>query len=365
MRVAVANFFFFLTFASFFLLPLHVRALGGSERTVGFVMGTAGLSGLASVLVVGPLLDRFGRRPFLLGGFAAMATVAAAFLAVDRIGPGIFVLRALQGLAFAAAFNAASTLAVELAPPERRAAALGVFGISTLTTHAIAPALGEQIVQRGGFAALFVVAAVCSVIAVAIAWSVPEGTHHASTSAARVDLPPMLRRAIVTVGCSGVAFGSVITFVPTFVHAAHLGGVSTFFLSYTAAAVLVRLGGGGLGDRFGRRRVARPALVLLAASIGTLAAVHSPWALAVVGLVFGAAQGIAYPTLNAFTVDHAGAGQLGRVQALFNGAFNLGVTLGSVALGNVVDAFGHRPMFVCAAATALAGVVILGTESRG
>src|SRR5262245_65307943 len=79
-RVTAANFFFFLTFASYFLLPLHVRALGGSEHTIGLVMGTTGLSGLASILVVGILLDRYGRRLFLLGGFATMALASGAFL---------------------------------------------------------------------------------------------------------------------------------------------------------------------------------------------------------------------------------------------------------------------------------------------
>src|SRR5690349_11743965 len=92
-RVTAANFFFFLTFASFFLLPLHVRALGGSERTIGLVMGTSGLSGLASILAVGVLLDRFGRRVFLLGGFATMAVASAGYLLVDRIGATLFVLR--------------------------------------------------------------------------------------------------------------------------------------------------------------------------------------------------------------------------------------------------------------------------------
>src|SRR5882724_2034010 len=97
-RVTAANFCFFLTFASFFLLPLHVRALGGTERTIGLVMGTSGLAGLVSVLAVGALLDRFGRRIFLLGGIATMSAAAGAFLLVDRIGPAIFALRALQGL---------------------------------------------------------------------------------------------------------------------------------------------------------------------------------------------------------------------------------------------------------------------------
>src|SRR5438128_343793 len=207
-RVTAANFCFFLTFASFFLLPLHVRALGGTERTIGLVMGTSGLAGLVSVLAVGALLDRFGRRIFLLGGIATMSAAAGAFLLVDRIGPAIFGLRALQGLAFAAGFNAASTLAAEVAP---------------------------------------------------------------------------------------------------------------FFLSYTAAAVLTRVGAGGLGDSLGRRTVVLPALGLLAFSIALLATVRSAPALATAGLLFGTAQGFVYPTLNAYTIDLAEPAQLGRTQTLYHG----------------------------------------------
>src|SRR5690348_14542870 len=120
-RVTAANFFFFLNFASFFLLPLHVRALGGSERTIGLVMGTSGVAALAAVLVIAPVLDRVGRRRFLLAGIATMGAASAAFLFVDTLGPALYLLRVVQGVAFAAAFNAASTLAVVFAPPGRRA----------------------------------------------------------------------------------------------------------------------------------------------------------------------------------------------------------------------------------------------------
>src|SRR5207253_153628 len=257
-RVTAANFCFFLTFASFFLLPLHVRALGGTERTIGLVMGTSGLAGLVSVLAVGALLDRFGRRIFLLGGIATMSAAAGAFLLVDRIGPAIFALRALQGLAFAAGFNAASTLAAEFAPEGRRAAALGLFGVSTLATHALAPTLGEQLVRLGGL----------------------------------------------------------------------------------------------------------PALGLLALSIALLATVRSAPALATAGLLFGTAQGFVYPTLNAFTIDLAEPGQLGRTQTLYNGAFNLGTTAGSMALGLVAHAFGHRVMFLVAAGMAAAALAIFGFGGR-
>src|SRR5206468_2126634 len=87
----------------------------------------------------------------------------------------------------------------------------------------------------------------------------------------------------------------------------------------------------------GRRTVVLPALGLLAASIALLAAVRSVLALATAGLLFGTAQGFVYPTLNAFTIELAEPGQLGRTQTLYNGAFNLGTTAGSMALGLVAQ----------------------------
>jgi MFS family permease len=174
----------------------------------------------------------------------------------------------------------------------------------------------------------------------------------------------VLRAAFATTVCCGVAFGAVMTFVPTFMLDEHLGPVATFFLSYTAAAILTRLWAGRLADDFGLRRMIVPGLAMLSVAIVSIGVVHTPFQLAIAGIAFGLAQGVVYPTLNAFSVDLAGAGELGRVQAFYNGAFNLGVTTGSLALGPVVHAFGHRLMFACAAATALLALAIfvLGTR---
>ncbi len=364
-RVLAANFCFFLNFASFFLLPLHIRALGGSERTIGFVMGMAGLSGLVSVLVAGWLLDRFGRRLFFLAGLATMAVSSVGYVLVDRVGPLLFALRGVQGLAFAMGFNASSTLAVEYAPVTRRATALGLFGVSTLTTHAIAPALGEILVRHAGFHALFVVAACCSVVGLAIGWPLDPPPLHLTRRPTPLRLGRLLLVAFATSACMGLAFGSVITYVPTFVHDAHLEPVGTFFLSYTGAAVLSRLFGGRLGDAFERRTVILPALTVMAVAITALAGTTTVPTLAAAAVVFGMAQGVGYPTLNAFTVDQVSVDQLGRVQTIFNGAFNLGVTGGSMALGPVAEAFGQRAAFRCAAGVMALGVVVFAAGTRG
>lgn len=361
----VANFFFFLNFASFFLLPLYVRELGGSESVVGAAMGTSGLASLGVLPFVGLSIDRLGRRLFLILGAAGMTAASTGFLFVDHVGPLLFALRLLQGLSFAAAFTATTTFAAEFAPVGRRAQALGIFGLSTLLTHAIAPIVGEEIVHRAGFHTLFAVTTAYTIIALLLALGLPgvDRVQHLATSASARRLQPVHWMVAGTMTLAGMGFGTVMTFMPTFVASEGFGRVAFFFGAYTTTAILTRLIGAGLSDTLGRRRVIMPTLLVLGLSIFWLAFVRTVPLLIAAGALFGTAQGISYPTLHAFLVDLASEAQLGRSQALFNGAFNLGVTSSAFAFGVVAEHFGHRSMFMVASLAPVAACAIfyLGT----
>ncbi|MDX2169471.1 MAG: MFS transporter, partial [Deltaproteobacteria bacterium] len=356
LRTTAANFFFFLNFASFFLLPLHIRELGGSESMIGAVMGTNGLASMAVLPLVGIWIDRLGRRAFLLLGAVGMTGASIGFLLFDQLGWVLFALRALQGASFAAAFTATTTFAAEFAPRAQRARALGLFGLSTLLTHAIAPGLGEEIVRRGGFPALFATATVCTVIAFVLGLSLQDPRAAAQRSIASADrrLAPEHWLIAATMTLAGMGFGTVITFISTFVTSLSLGRVGIFFAAYTSTAILTRLVGAGLSDSLGRRRVIVPSLVVLGLAIAWISTVNSLPILFAAGALFGTAQGISYPTLHAYLVDCSSEAQLGRSQALFNGAFNLGVTTSGFAFGLLAEHYGYRPMFLVAAVTPIA-----------
>jgi MFS family permease len=368
--VTAANFVFFLNFATFFLLPLWLTTLGGSEETIGYVMGTGGFAGLCVLPFLGALLDRLDRRRFMVLGAGVMALASFAYVWLAAIGPALYLVRVVQGAAFTSAFVAASTLVADLAPPARRGQALGIFGISTLLTHAIAPAVGEQIAGRYGFPVLFALAGCLGLGALALTLLVRTPAHAGAAAPASLGRGRPLRReplvwmsAATMVAC-GMGFGAVLTFVPTFLHSIGITRVAPFFIAYTIAAVGVRIVLGGLSDRVGRRRVLLPSMSLLAVAIFLLSQVHGVPALMVVGLLFGAGQGMTYPTANALMVDLSHAGNRGRVQTLFAGSFSVGVAASAFVFGAVIEGFGYPVMFSVAAASVAFGVVLLWLAPR-
>ena len=80
-----------LSLAMWFLLPLYVRALGGSALTIGVLLGVATLASVAARPLVGALLDRVGRRRMLLAGSLANGLSWVPFLAVESLGPWLVV----------------------------------------------------------------------------------------------------------------------------------------------------------------------------------------------------------------------------------------------------------------------------------
>src|SRR5215470_17611395 len=103
----------------------HIRHdLGGSDQTVGFVIGVFSFVALGCRFFSGPLADRRGRKTAFLAGLASCALAGAAYLLPLGIG-GAYLGRILQGFGEACLYTGAAAWAVELAGIDRSAQALG------------------------------------------------------------------------------------------------------------------------------------------------------------------------------------------------------------------------------------------------
>ncbi len=359
-------------FSSFFLLPKFITTeLGAGPDRIGIVMASFGATSIFCIPLVGSLVDRVGRRPFMTAGAVVMAATALGFLAVREVGPLLLALRAVQGVAFSMTFIASSTLATDLAPPERLGQALGVFGVSMLSMHAIAPAIAETIVARAGWDSVFVAAAAVSLLCAAGTAFVrePAARHGGAGAAASlwsVARRPRSLRIMAVTALSGAAFGVMMTYPQPFALSLGRENVRGFFIAYAIAAATVRLGFGSVADRLGRDRVSVVSLTAYAAVVLWMAWLRPGW-LEPIGAGFGLAHGLFYPAFNALALDAAGPRERGKVMALYNGAFNAGNSGATLSLGFLAASAGYPAVFMVAAAGVFAGVLLLvrSPEGRG
>src|SRR5262249_45704838 len=107
-------------------LPLYTVQVGGTSSDVGVVYGATTFSALPVRLASGARLDRYGRRPLLLGGAAMFLLAVISFNWANGVVP-LAGARFLQGLGYGAFSGAAAAVVADLAPAGRRGEALGVY----------------------------------------------------------------------------------------------------------------------------------------------------------------------------------------------------------------------------------------------
>ena len=91
--ITAANFFFFSNFSTFFLLPLYIKELGGTEADIGFIMGSFGITSLGSIPFVTFLIDRYGRKLFMFAGAVIMLLSSLLFITIDELSALLYVFR--------------------------------------------------------------------------------------------------------------------------------------------------------------------------------------------------------------------------------------------------------------------------------
>jgi MFS family permease len=356
---------FGLAHSTYFLLPKYLELeLHADAGQIGWYQFATWFTNVVVVPFAGKWMDRGRRRPFAYLGAAVMVGTCLGFLTVDRLGPLLFCLRIAHGVAFTFFFVATQTMAADLAPPARLGQVLGYYGSGFVITNALAPAAAEWLAARAGWSAVFGATAALAVVPLGLLAFVREEraprradaapTPGIRATFARAGFP----RVLAASALAGVTFAAAYTFYQPFALSLGIRRVSDFLVAYSITAMLVRGPLAPLADRAGRLRVTAFSLGLYVAAafaMTQLATLGLVWT----GAAFGAAHGLFYPALNAYALEKASADARAKVTALFNGAFNVGFSCGSLALGYVAVAAGYGPLFALGGVCSLAALAVL------
>lgn len=155
-------------------LPLLTQDLAAPMALAQMTMAALILAFGAGQLLWGPVADRFGRRPVLLGTLGLYALAALGSVLAASIEQ-LVLWRTLQGFAMAGAVVCSRAMVRDLYSPLEGAhvmtLALSGLGVVAL----LGPALGGLVAATAGWrAALGVVAAYGALALAVVAWRVPE-----------------------------------------------------------------------------------------------------------------------------------------------------------------------------------------------
>jgi len=351
---SASHFLLGMGFWMFVVFPLHLANLGASTARIGVLIA---LEPTAAVLVrpgLGGLMMRRGRRWILrAGGFLNLVAVSL-YAVVEDVGWGMTTIRILHGIGIGALFTTFFTYAADISPVTRRTEGLAVFGISGILPAAFAPALGEELVLRAGFEAMFLAAAAFSVASLALTWGLAEPEEDFTETVPhgfwRLARERRHFGVWVTAFFFSLGMSSYFAFLEPHARAIGIERAGLFFFCYSGAAVFLRIFGRTLPERVGPRRMLIPALASLATGLYLVARLDSLALLGAAGLLCGMGHGYLFPILSGMAIDGADRRARGSAMSFFTAVFDLAQMLGPPFFGLVAEVAGYPAMFLCAAA---------------
>ncbi|WP_327145040.1 MFS transporter [Nocardia sp. NBC_01327] len=340
-----------------------------------------GLAYGAGFLVTGPLSDRWGRRPVIVGGLIATVVSSLIVALAPDVGTGL-AARILQGLTASFFAPAAFAYLSERIAPERRIFALTCLTSSFLAAGVVAQVLAQLIANAWGWHAIFIVGALAFVVSAVVLQVVLEGAADERKNTApsagfgetvRTVFSPFA--ALLRQGRLVLLYASCLAVLGSFVGLytgiqlappQGVGSSNGALLALRASAIPAMIAVPLLAGRLG---VITPSTrVIVALGIAGIAAAVTAIPLggvwvAVWLLVFVAAIAVAAPAAVQAIAARAGAAR-GAATALYTFALFVGASAGP-QLANLVAHSGYSAVALAIAGLSLAGAALAYASARG
>ncbi|MFM1655203.1 MFS transporter [Brevibacillus sp. B_LB10_24] len=361
-----------LTFTLFFLclgfyillptLPLYIKQLGVSESQLGFIIGAFTLSAVVARPITGGLLDRYGRRFFIITGLILFAITMFLYNWAGGI-LWLFLLRILHGVGWAISTTSIGTSITDVIPAHRRGEGMGWYGISITVSMAIGPIIGVWIVQSGSFQSLIVLAACLSVAAILIALATKVPVIRSDNRRKMEFFDKSVLPISAAIFFLAFTYGGITTFLPLFAESIQVNA-GTFFLVYAIALTLTRPVAGKLADRYSEGSIIIPSIIITIIALFILSISNGLTGIIASAILYGIGFGSAQPTLQAATLNLVSPAKKGVAIASFFTAIDLGIGLGSIILGLVSQYLGYSFLFTVCAVSGFISLLIFAVFVR-
>ncbi|WP_028309240.1 MFS transporter [Desulfitibacter alkalitolerans] len=358
-------FLFLITFAFFLSLdilqlpfPLYIEGLGGSPRTIGWLIGITGIMTVIVRPLMGAWSDVHGKKGILIIGMLAWF-LSPLFLLMGDSFLWIAMIRIFQSIGMAGVVLATQALMAEQVEQEKRGQALALQGIGDASAIIIGPLIGFLLAEYYGFNWVFLVAALVAAVGLVLTLGVKEEKGPINPSKKEVMKRPKrskrswkelvkdpLLLVPTTIGLAiAFSFGAILIFMAVFANQLGVANIGYLFAFLGVFLVMGRYVVGRISDKVGREIVILPTILSTAAGMYIIAFfpgdIYFYIACALIGLGFGGG----HTGLIAFTVDNCSPENRGFTISFFGNAFDLGISLSGFILGVIASLTSYNIAF--------------------
>jgi len=354
------------------IVTLTGDTLSRATLLAGFLLTTFAALQFVCGPIMGNLSDRFGRRPVLVASLAAFSFDYALMGFSPTIG-WLFLGRAVAGIA-GAVYSPALAYIADITPPEKRAQSFGMMGAAFGLGFILGPALGGLLGQFGPRAPFFAAAALAAANFVYGLFALPETltaerrrkfewkrANPLGTLMALKRYPGVLAIAggvfvwqlgyqvypatwaffaKIRFGLSELGIGETLAFT---------GLVMAFVQGYLTGKIVPKIG---------EYRAALIAMVTGCINFIAFSLITQVWMVYVI-MTIGAAQALAYPSMNAIMSKQVPPNEQGELQGGVSSMMSLSTIFGPLIMTQALGRFTSpgAPFYFPGAAFALAAVL--------
>jgi MFS transporter, DHA1 family, multidrug resistance protein len=360
-----------------FALPIYGKMLQASALQVGALFSAVAFVPVLVRPFLGRMLDRWGRKPFLLTGFCAYG-VSMLLLALARSVLVLAIGRFVQGIGQAFLWLAAYAIVADIAQEKGRGRDFGAIDEATnrgALIGAIPGILAISVMEASGIRWEQVWPVLFGLYAAAAFSALGLAGRKVGETGRRTGIQPVVRRPLSLqlaalmgiVMITGASTAMVWPILVVFLNDSLGTGGMTLAIAYLPAALVGSFLPSRLGritDRFGRKPIMALGLVIGACASALMPQLRSVVLLAILWAVDSLGYAASAPAERAFVADIAGSDTRGVSYGLYTFAYFLGAAVGPLAGGWLYDQMGRSIPFYANSVMLLLGALLVMTLLR-
>ncbi len=364
------------------LLPVYARELGASGVWLGLTFSVFAIVQTFVGPFAGRLSDRFGRKPFIVAGLLIYLIAALGYLTAVNFYQ-VVAFRAFSGLGTSLIFSVARAYVGDMTPRGQEGRWLGVFATADIIGFGTGPLVAGFLREFIGFKSVFIaMASMMGLSAMILLFWLPRHSPQeilrradrlAHGAPATISFATALRDRLVLAvtthqGLISLSFGASLSFLALRLEEGLGTGpllIGIAFATQDITGGLAQPIFGRLADTYDRRALVAIGLLINAALLASIGMVPAYWLMVLVLMSMGASGAISQVAAGAIQVVAGRRVGMGTVLGIGSASNGLGIVIGSVLSGLIVDAQGLAAAFFFGGAVMALGVPVFLFLTRG